>query len=133
MLKRLIGLAVGLGLLGPAHAQPVIPLTQASTPISISAAGTTQLVAGQPGKAILVTSALLIASGATSVQFIFGTGASCSVGQGAVTGNLNLAAQGGFTQGSGVAVIWVVPQGAALCVVNSAAVGVAGVIAFAQL
>ena len=128
-------LSLVLGLLlwsGLAWAQPVIPLTQASVPITISTATTTQLVALKSGQSIYVTAVDIIAAGTGNIQFVYGTGTACATGQGNITGNYNLTAQVGFTKGNGAGVLWVVPQGNALCAVTSAAVAMPGSLAYAQ-
>jgi hypothetical protein len=131
---RKLGLALFLTLLGfaPAQAQPVIPLTQASIPITISTATTTQLVALKAGQSIYVTSISIIAAGTGNIQLVYGTGTACATGQGNVTGNYSLTTQVGFTLGNGSGVVLVVPQGAALCAVTSGAVGMPGSLSYAQ-
>jgi len=119
-------------LIGPASAQPVIPLTQASVPITISTATTTQLVALKSGQSIYVTSVSVIAVGTGNIQFVYGTGSNCATGQGNITGNYNLTAQVGFTLGNGSGVVWVVPAGNALCAVTSQSVGMPGSLSYAQ-
>ncbi len=118
----------------PALAQPVIPLTQASVPITVSTAVTTQLVPAptQSNQAIVVTSAFVIAAGTTNVQFVSGTGTNCGTGQANVSGNLQLTAQVGFFGGNGSGVIWVLPKNTALCVINSQAIAIPGSVSYAQ-
>ena len=130
-MKRLL---VAFWLLFPtlAWAQPVIPLTQASIPITIGTATTTLLVTGKTSQSIYVTAVDIIAAGTGNIQFIAGTGATCGTGTTNVTGNYNLTAQVGFTKGNGSGVLWVVPSGASLCAVTSAAVGMPGSLAYAQ-
>ena len=117
----------------PALAQPVIPLTQASVPITVSTAVTTQLAAAptQSNQAIVVTSVSLIAAGTTNVQFVSGTGTNCGTGQANLTGAYQLTAQVGFTLGNGSGVIWVLPKNTALCVVNSQAIAIPGSVSYA--
>ncbi len=131
---RNLWLALCFALLGlaPAQAQPVIPLTQASIPITISSATTTQLVALKASQSIYVTSAIIIAAGTGNIQFVAGTGASCATGQTNITGNMSLTTQVGFTLGNGSGVVWVVPVGNALCAVTSGAVGMPGSLSYAQ-
>lgn len=119
-------------LAAPALAQPVIPLTQASVPIDISSATTTQLVALKAGQSVYVTALSLIAAGTGNVQFVYGTGSACATGQGTLTGNYNLTAQTGLAFGNGSGVVLVVPQGNALCVTTSASPEVSGSLAYAQ-
>lgn len=117
----------------PALAQPVIPLTQASVPITVSTAATVQLVAApaQTNQAIVVTAVDVIAAGTTNVQFVYGTGTNCGTGQGNVSGNYQLTAQVGFTKGAGNGVLWVLPKNTALCVVNSQAIAIPGSVSYA--
>lgn len=104
----------------------------ASVPINISTATTTQLVAGISGKAIYVTAWDVIAAGATSFTFEYGTGANCAVGTTALTGPYGLVAQFGLAKGSGLGPVLVVPAGNALCSINSAAAQVSGSLAYTQ-
>lgn len=127
-----LALALWLAFCGLAQAQPVIPLTQASVAITISTATTTQLVALKQGQSIYVTAVDIIAAGTGNIQFVYGTGSNCGTGQGNLTGNYNLTAQVGFTKGNGAGVLWVVPQGNALCAITSQAVGMPGSLAYAQ-
>lgn len=131
MRKLLLALVFCLapGLVG---AQPVITATQASIPITVSTQTTAQLVPAISGKSIYVTSAMVIAAGTTNVTFVYGTGTNCGTGQGNVTGTLQLTAQVGFAYGDGSGIIWVVPQGNALCVTNSQAIAIPGSLSYAQ-
>jgi len=104
----------------------------ASVPINISAATTTQLVAASGSTKIYVTSYGVIAAGTGNITFEYGTGANCGTGTTALTGALNLAAQAGITQGSGLGPILVAPAGNALCAVTSAAVQMSGSLAYTQ-
>ena len=133
-MMRKLSLALGFLLAsGLAWAQPVIPLTQASVPITVSTAATVQLVAAPTpsNQAIVVTSISLISTGTTNVQFVYGTGTNCGTGQGNLTGNYNLIAQVGFTLGNGSGVVLVLPKNTALCVVNSQAVSIPGSVSYA--
>ncbi len=126
-----IGLALALSL-GSAHAQPVIPLTQASVPIAVTTNTTTQLVALKSGQSILVTAVAVISSGTGDIQFVAGTGTNCATGQTTLTGNIPLTAQVGFAPGSGIGVILVVPKSQALCIVTDQSVNMEGWLAYAQ-
>jgi len=112
-------------------------LANASVPIAISTATTTQLIAAptgtEPGggsQSIFVTAADVIAAGTGNIQFVYGTGSNCGTNQGNVTGNYNLTAQVGLAKGNGLGPIWVIPAGNALCAVTSAAVGMAGSLSY---
>ena len=115
-----------------AWAQPVIPLTQASIPITISTATTTLLVTGKASQSIYVTAIDIIAAGTGNIQFVSGTGSTCGTGTANVSGNYNLTAQTGFTKGNGSGVLWVIPVGASLCATTSQAVGMPGSLSYAQ-
>lgn len=134
MRKLVLGLLLACALAAPAQAQSgnPPPLTQFSVPITIVTATTTRLVIGVTGQQIYVTSALVLANGTGNIQFISGTGATCGTGSANVTGNISLTAQVGFVQGVGAGAIWVIPSGASLCAVTSAAIGYPGVLAYAQ-
>lgn len=135
MRKLSAAFVILLGLATAALAQgnsPISVATQRSIPVTISTATTTKLITENGTQSIYVTAAIIIAAGTGNIQFIAGTGATCGTGTVNVTGNFSLTAQVGFTQGNGSGVIWVVPPGLALCAVTSAAVGMPGVIAYAQ-
>lgn len=115
-----------------APAQSVIPLTQASIPITISTATTTRLVIGVTSKSIYVTAVDIIAGGTGDIQFIAGTGSTCGTSTVNISGDYNLTAQVGFTKGSGVGVLWVIPAGYSLCAVTGQSVGMPGSLSYAQ-
>lgn len=128
-------LLILLGLASAALAQgssPVAVATQKSVAVTIATATTTKLITENGTQSIYVTAVDIIAGGTGTIQFIAGTGATCGTGTVNVTGNYSLTAQVGFTKGSGIGVVWVVPPGLALCAVTNAAVGMPGSIAYAQ-
>jgi hypothetical protein len=135
-MKRLtLALLAWLALSASVSAQntsPVIPATQASIAVTISTATTTLLIAARGTQSIYVTAVDIIAGGAGAIQFIAGTGATCAVSSVNITGSYVLAAQVGFTKGTGNGVVWVVPPGLSLCAVTTQAVGMPGSIAYAQ-
>jgi hypothetical protein len=104
----------------------------ASVPINISAAATTQLVAASGSTKIYVTSYGVIAAGTGNITFEYGAGTNCGTGTTALTGALNLTAQAGVTQGSGLGPILVAPAGNALCALTTAAVQMSGSVAYTQ-
>lgn len=104
----------------------------ASVAISVSTATTTQLVALSGSTKIYVTAWDVIAAGTGNIKLVYGTGASCGTGTTDLTGNYNLVAQAGIAKGGGLGPIIVVPAGNALCVTTSAAVGMAGSVAYTQ-
>jgi hypothetical protein len=117
----------------PSFAQTTIkPTATVSIPITISTATTTRLILGVSGQRIYVTAVDVIAAGTGSIQFVYGTGATCGTGQQNVTGNYALIAQVGFTKGTGVGPVWIIPPGNSLCAVTSANVGYPGSLSYAQ-
>jgi len=136
MKKLSAALLIYLGLASAALAQsPAInvPATMASAAISISTATTTLLITGISGKFMYVTAVDVVAAGTGNIQFITGTGATCGTSTANVTGAYNLTAQAGFAKGTGFGALWVLPSGFSLCAVTSAAVGMAGSVAYAWL
>lgn len=103
-----------------------------SASIAVSTATTTQIVALSSGKKIYVTAMDVIAAGTGNIQFVYGTGTACATGTTNLTGNYNLTAQVGLTKGGGLGPVLVVPASNALCVTTSAAVGMAGSVAYTQ-
>jgi hypothetical protein len=109
-----------------------IPATMLSIAVTISTATTTKLIDGAAGQSIYITAVDVVAAGTGNIQFIAGTGATCGTGTVNVTGNYNLTAQVGFTKGTGVGALWVIPPGNNLCAVTSGAVGMPGSISYAR-
>lgn len=129
-------LLILFGLASAALAQQpaiLVPYTTASAPIAITTATTTLLVTGISGKFTYVTAVDVVAAGTGNIQFIAGTGATCGTSTVNVTGNYNLTAQAGLAKGTGYGALWVLPSGYSLCAVTSAAVGMAGSVAYALL
>lgn len=106
--------------------------TDASAPINVSTATTTQIVALSAAKKIYVTALDVIAGGTGNVTFVYGTGAACGTGTTALTGPYPLTAQAGLAKGSGLAPVLIVPASNALCVTTSAAVQVSGSVSYTQ-
>ena len=117
----------------PALAQPVIPLTQASVPITVSTAATVQLVAApaQTNQAIVVTAVDVIAAGTTNVQFVYGTGTNCGTGTTALVGVMTFVTGQVLNLGTGVGALWVVPPGKDLCITIGTA-GAPGSLSYSQ-
>ncbi len=111
---------------------PIVPATQKSAAIAISSATTTRLVALNGTQSIYVTAVDVVSDGTGHIQFIAGTGSTCGTGTVNITGNYSLTAQVGFTKGTGVGALWVVPPGLSLCAVTDAAVNMTGSLAYAQ-
>jgi hypothetical protein len=107
---------------------PTSFIPTASVPIAVSTAGTVQLVAALPGKAIYVTDWDVVAGGTGTFQLEYGTGTNCATGMTALTGTYPAAAQFGR---AGVGHLFI-PAGNALCVVTTGAAGSQGFVAYAQ-
>ena len=112
----------------------MVPITQAdaSAPINVSTATTTQLVALSASAVIHVTSFDVIAGGSGNITFVYGTGSSCGTGTTSLTGAYPLTAQAGIAKGNGLGPVLVVPAGNALCVTTSAAVQMSGSVSYTQ-
>ncbi|WP_332771621.1 hypothetical protein [Phenylobacterium sp.] len=104
----------------------------ASAAISVSTATTTQLVPLSGSTKIYVTAWDVVAAGTGNIKLVHGTGSSCGTDTTDLTGNYNLVAQAGLSKGGGLGPVIVVPAGKALCVTTSAAVGMAGSVAYTQ-
>lgn len=122
---------------GQALAELASQFANASVPIAISTATTTELIAKptctSPGGAtcqIYVTAYEVMAAGTGNIKFVYGTGTACGTGQTDLTGNYNLVAQTRIEHGAGFGPVWVLPAGNALCAVTSAAVGMAGSVSY---
>ncbi len=103
-----------------------------SVVINVSTAVTTQLVALTSGQTIYVCSFSFMSAGTTNVTFEYGTGTLCATGLTTLTGAYNLTAQTGVSQGSGLGTVFRTAAGNALCIVNSAAVQVSGVVSYTK-
>jgi hypothetical protein len=109
-------------------------ITKTSSPIVATAAGTTQIVALSAINSIYVCGYQMsqVATAGT-VQWEYGTGASCAVGTTTLTGAMGVTASSPFAYGSGSATVMKVPTGNALCLVTTGAGGtVAGIVTYIQ-
>jgi hypothetical protein len=106
--------------------------SDSSVPISVATATTVELVPAVAGQSIFVTHYNIVAAGTGSVKLVSGTGTNCGTGTADVTGNYALTASAAVEAGSGLGVLVIVAPGRALCVTNSAAVGMYGLLSFAQ-
>lgn len=117
----------------PATAQGTTPyVCNSSVVVSTAAAATSELVALTAGQSIRVCSFVLTGGGATTVQFKSGTGTTCGTGTVNRTGALELADNTAIPVGSGVGVIFRGAAGEALCMTNSAAIQVSGVVTYGK-
>lgn len=106
----------------------------ASAPVNIAVAATTQLVAAASGKKIYVTAWDVISGGTGAITLEYGTqtASPCDTGTVALTGPYALTAQAGISKGNGLAPVFVTPAGAQLCAVTSAAVQMSGSVSYTQ-
>ena len=118
----------------PLGVLPCVPAIQAlkSVPIDVTSNTTTQLVALTANEAIYVTSYDFMAGGTSNATLVYGTGSACGTGQVALTGPYPLIAQAGISKGNGLGPILYVPQGNALCIINSGDVQLSGSVSFVQ-
>lgn len=132
MRSILAALALFLASVSAALAQQsvVVPATTASLAIT-GGTGTSLLVTGATGKRIYVTSVDVIPSGASTVQFISGTGPACGTGTVNITGAYTFTTNQTLVKGSGYGAIWALDPGLSLCMVIGVAVA-PGSISYAQ-
>ena len=107
--------------------------TPTYTPISITTATTTRIVAPTASKRTYVCSILLLSAGTDNVGVVEGTGGTCGTGTAGVIGGttaangLNFTAQTGVAWGNGAAAIFATAgTNVDLCLITSAAVVLAG-------
>lgn len=124
----------GAQLAGARSGANMVALIQAnaSVPINVATATTTQLVALSGTTVIYVTSFDVVSAGTGNITFVYGTGAACGTGTVSMTGPYNLAAQGHVMKGSGLGPVLIVPAGNALCVTTSAAIQMSGSVSYTQ-
>jgi hypothetical protein len=118
-MTRAAVLALALALtLGPVKAQQsvITPATAAQISIAGTVATITKIVSGQQGKSIYVTAVGLVPVSTSVVTFSSGTGTNCGTNTANVTGALTFASGQTFSLGSGLGAVWVLPQGADLCI-----------------
>jgi hypothetical protein len=107
---------------------PTSFIPHASVPISVSVAGTVQLVGAVSGQAIYVTDWDVVAGGTGTFQLEYGTGTNRAAGTTALTGAYPATAQFGR---AGVGHLFV-PTGNALCIVTTGAAASQGFVAYVQ-
>jgi hypothetical protein len=142
----LLGPAINLGaagspvptsaaLAGAVSGGTLAPLIQAnaSLPISISTATTTQLVPALAGARIYVTAWNVVAGGVGTIKLEYGSGPTCgALAATPLTGAYTLTAYSGVAIGTGLAPLFVLPSGASLCAVTSAAAPMNGSVTYTQ-
>lgn len=90
--------------------------------LALPATTTTQIVALSGSTKTYVTSAVVLAGGTVNVTFKYGTGSNCGTGTTTLNGPWPLTAQAGFSKGSGLGAVMIVPAGQALCITTDASV-----------
>jgi hypothetical protein len=129
----------GTNVIGFISNDPCNGTTKTTLPIA-SAATTFQLVAGVSGKQIYVCSFVAVVASASLFNIIEGTGATCVtanelavVGSTTAASGMSLAAQGGFSQGSGNGTIMRTANSSnGLCVLQNGSFAVAGSLTYIQ-
>jgi hypothetical protein len=104
----------------------------ASVPINISTAATTQLVPASGSARIYVTAWDVVAGGVGTIKLEYGSGSNCATGATALTGAYTLTAYSSIAKGTGLAPIFVIPPGDALCAVTGAAAPMNGSVTYTQ-
>jgi len=84
--------------------------------LALPATTTTQIIALSGSTKTYVTSAVVLAGGTVNVTFKYGTGSNCGTGTTTLNGPWPLTAQAGFSKGSGLGAVMIVPAGQALCI-----------------
>jgi len=109
-----------------------------NAPFSTSSGGPVSLIALSGSTVIYVCSISAITDTAIKLSFIDGTGGSCAAAQHAIWGSttaasgMSLAANGGFTQGSGNGSVGVTTAASALCLLQSGTSLIAGNVVYVQ-
>jgi len=119
--------------------EPCQNVAKTYTPISITTATTTRIVAPTAAKRTYICYMLLTSAAADNVAIVEGTGGTCGSGTAGVIGGTtaangpNFAANGGFSIGNGAAAVAATAgTNVDLCLITSAATPLAGVIAWVQ-
>lgn len=100
--------------------------------VSMNTATTTEFVALTAAQRVHVCGFALSGGGATTAKFVRGTGANCGTGTADVTAPFELGDNTSIAYGNGVGTIFRLPAGSALCITNSAALQLSGVITYAK-
>jgi hypothetical protein len=119
---------------GAASGGNLAPLVQAnaSVPINISTATTTQLVPASGSARIYVTAWDVVAGGVGTIKLEYGSGTNCATGTTAMTGAYTLTAYSSIAKGTGLAPVFVIPAGDALCAVTGTAAPMNGSVSYTQ-
>lgn len=119
---------------------PCESIAQTSTPISITTATTTRIVAPSASNKTYICAMFLTSAAADNVGIVEGTGGTCGTGTAGVIGGTtaangpNFAANGGvlLQAGGKTAVAYTAGTNVDLCLITSAATPLAGVIKYVQ-
>jgi len=103
-----------------------------SLPINISTPTTTQIIPASGSLAIYITSWDVVAAGAGTFQWFYGTGSNCGTGTQPLTGPYPLTAQAGIAKGDGGFTILKVPAGNAACATTTGSIQQSGSVAYQQ-
>lgn len=113
------------------------PIADSFKDINIATGTTTLLITGVAGRQVRIASFELSTAGADNIEWIEGTGATCGTGTAGMVGGTTTGtgyvflANGVITRGSGIGtVLSTATSGDSVCMVTSAAVQVAGHIAY---
>lgn len=120
-----------------ANIDPCVDLTKAAS-VAVSQTSNTQIVAGVPGKRILICRYGVVGADAESVSLVEGSGSTCGTSTAAVIGattaasGMAFSANGGITEGAGSTWIAITKvAGDSLCVFQSGSGVVAGSLKYA--
>ena len=103
-----------------------------SVAISTASSGNVQLVALAANETVFVCGWSVMSAGTTAVQLIFGTGAACVTGETDLTGAYPLIANTGISVPNGGAVQMKGDVAEALCIENSNAIQIDGILTYVQ-
>jgi len=128
----------GTNRIGYVSDDPCSSKIKLNAPISTSSGGPVSLIALSGSTVIYICSISAIADTAIKLSFIDGTGGSCASAQHAIWGSttaasgMSLAANGGFTQGSGSGSVGVTTAASALCLLQSGTSLISGNVSYVQ-
>lgn len=109
-----------------------IPVTNATVNINVSSAATSVLITHSGTTSTYITHIHIISAGTTTATLEYGTGSLCASSTTTLDGPLSMLNVSGYTAGSGVGAVMIVPSGQDLCIVNSQAIQVGGAISYSQ-
>lgn len=128
----------GTNRIGYISDDPCSQKTKLNAAFSTSSGGPVSIVALSGSTVVYICSISAIADTAVKLSFIDGTGGSCASAQHAIWGSttaangMSLAANGGFTQGSGNGSVGVTTAASALCLLQSGTSLIAGNVTYVQ-